>query len=61
MTAQVTLGSTASGFGLAVDLVADIPGVDPHKAEELLEAAHQSCPYSKATRGNIEVTVKVAR
>lgn len=57
VTAEVTFGSTDTGFGLAVALVADIPGVEPEKAHELLEAAHEACPYSKATRGNIEVTV----
>ena len=60
VTANVHFGKTDSGFGLAVDLTADIPGVDAAKAQELVEAAHQLCPYSKATRGNIEVNVSVA-
>ena len=60
VTAKVSFGKTASGFGIAVDLVADIPGVDAAKAAELLEKAHQLCPYSKATRGNIDVTVSTA-
>ncbi len=58
VTAAVTLGSTDSGFGLAVELVADIPGVDAEKAQELVEEAHRNCPYSKATRDNIAVTIR---
>ncbi|WP_018156853.1 organic hydroperoxide resistance protein [Demetria terragena] len=57
VTATVKFGETEAGFGLAVDLVANIPGVDEAKAKELVEKAHQVCPYSKATRGNIEVNV----
>lgn len=57
VTADVTFGETDSGFGLAVDIVAVIPGVDDAKAQELVEKAHEVCPYSKATRGNIDVTV----
>lgn len=57
VTADVTFGKTGSGFGLAVVLTANIPGVDAAKAQELVEKAHQVCPYSKATRGNIAVTV----
>lgn len=60
VTAEVTLGKTDTGFGLAVALTADIPGVDADKAAELVEKAHQFCPYSKATRGNIDVTASVA-
>lgn len=60
VTATVKFGQTDTGFGLAVDLVATIPGVDAAKAQELVEKAHQFCPYSKATRGNIEVNVSAA-
>ncbi|NYI70925.1 Ohr subfamily peroxiredoxin [Naumannella cuiyingiana] len=56
VTAKVSFGKTDSGFGLAVDLVADIPGVEEDVARELVEKAHQMCPYSKATRGNIAVS-----
>ncbi|MGI8417875.1 MAG: Ohr family peroxiredoxin [Nakamurella sp.] len=59
VTADVSLGKTESGFGLAVALTANIPGVDAAKAQELVEKADQVCPYSKATRGNITVTVAV--
>ena len=47
-------------FALTVDIVATIPGIDDAKAQELVEAAHQVCPYSKATRGNVDVTLSVA-
>ncbi len=57
VTADVKFGETDTGFGLSVDLVATVPGVDDAKAQELTDKAHQMCPYSKATRGNIEVSV----
>ena len=61
VTADVTFGKTPSGAGIAVDIKADIPGVDRAKAEELVRKAHEEvCPYSKATRGNIPVTVGLA-
>ncbi len=60
VTAQVSLGATESGFGLAVDVVADLPGLDPQVAQLLVDAAHEICPYSKATRGNIAVTAMAA-
>jgi Ohr subfamily peroxiredoxin len=60
VTAAVTLGKTDDGgVGLAVELKAHLPGVDEGKAKELLDLAHQFCPYSKATRGNIDVTLTV--
>jgi Ohr subfamily peroxiredoxin len=59
--AKVSIGKdTDGGFGLAVQLTAHIPGVDAAKADELVKAAHQVCPYSKATRGNIDVTISAA-
>ncbi|WP_217701008.1 organic hydroperoxide resistance protein [Hymenobacter sp. CRA2] len=45
------------GFGIAADLHVNIPGVEQQQAQELVEAAHQICPYSRATRGNIEVNL----
>jgi Ohr subfamily peroxiredoxin len=60
VTANVSFGpSEDGGFGLAVELEVSIPGVDAAKAQELVELAHQFCPYSKATRDNIEVTLTV--
>jgi Ohr subfamily peroxiredoxin len=54
--ANVSLGKTdTGGYGLAVKLQIAIPGVDPQVGQELIEKAHQVCPYSNATRGNIEV------
>ena len=60
VTARVTLGTIeGSGYGLAVELEVEIPGVDRNQAEEVVRAAHEVCPYSNATRGNIEVDLKV--
>jgi osmotically inducible protein OsmC len=59
VTAQVTLGRTESGVGLAVALTAHLPGVDEPTAAKIIDAAHERCPYSKATRDNIDVTVTV--
>lgn len=57
--ASVSIGQIPQGFGLAVELAVHLPGMDPALAKELVEAAHQVCPYSNATRGNIEVVLKV--
>lgn len=60
ITAEVSLGKNENGdLDLAVKMIADIQGVDREKAQELLEKAHQVCPYSRATRGNIEVTLSL--
>src|SRR3954462_7742361 len=60
VTAEVSFGpSEDGGFGLAVELKGNIPGVAPETTRELIELAHQFCPYSKATRGNIDVTLTV--
>jgi osmotically inducible protein OsmC len=63
ITVDVSINPKADGTGgfiLAATIEAEIPGVDEAKARELLEAAHQVCPYSNATRGNIEVKLTVA-
>jgi Ohr subfamily peroxiredoxin len=57
VTAEVGIGPEGDSYGLAVDLKVAIPGIDLAKAQELADAAHQLCPYSKATRGNVPVTV----
>ncbi|MEU4445091.1 organic hydroperoxide resistance protein [Actinosynnema sp. NPDC050801] len=58
VTAKVDLGPNGSGgFQLAVELVTHIPGVEQDVADGLAAAAHQICPYSNATRGNIEVAL----
>lgn len=59
VTADVAIGpNDAGGFGLAVTLEVELPGLDQAAADELVEAAHQVCPYSVATRGNIEVDLR---
>ena len=50
----------AGGFQLKVELVVRMPGVDRAMAEKLVARAHQVCPYSRATRGNIDVQLTVA-
>jgi Ohr subfamily peroxiredoxin len=57
--ASVSIGPIPAGFGLAVELAVSLPGMDRAAAQELVEAAHGVCPYSNATRGNIEVTLTV--
>lgn len=59
VTAHVGIGKNeADGFGLVVTLEANIPGVEQSVADDLIAKAHEVCPYSNATRGNIEVTLK---
>ena len=61
ITAQVGIGPNEHrGFSLTVKLVVDLPGFERAEAERLVEAAHQVCPYSNATRGNIDVVLEVA-
>jgi len=58
VTARVGLGTAGGGtFGLAVTLEVSLPGVDPETARRLVDTAHQVCPYSNATRGNIDVNL----
>src|SRR5262249_5975520 len=60
VTANVTLsGDRDTGFQLGVTLRATIPGLARNEVEELLRAAHETCPYSKAVRGNIEIKLVV--
>jgi osmotically inducible protein OsmC len=59
ITARVAIGPAGQGFGLAVELEADIPELAREQAEALVRAAHQVCPYSNATRGNIAVDVRL--
>ncbi len=57
--ADVSIGTIGGGrYGLAVALKVSIPGVDADTALRLAEAAHEVCPYSNATRGNIDVTIE---
>jgi Ohr subfamily peroxiredoxin len=59
ITADVGIGPIPQGFGIQVALHVNIPGMDKDAARRLVEAAHQVCPYSNATRGNIEVALDV--
>ncbi|MFF5444781.1 organic hydroperoxide resistance protein [Streptomyces sp. NPDC012888] len=60
VTAEVGIGKNDDGFGIIVKITASIPAVDQERAKDLVEKAHQVCPYSKATRGNITVELSVA-
>lgn len=61
VVADVSIGDNgAGGFQLAVGLEITLPNVDADQAQQLVEQAHQVCPYSNATRGNVEVTLTVA-
>ncbi|RCH69320.1 organic hydroperoxide resistance protein [Streptomyces sp. SDr-06] len=60
VTAHVGIGKNDDGFGIHVEITASIPNVDRATAQDLIEKAHQVCPYSKATRGNITVNLAVA-
>jgi Ohr subfamily peroxiredoxin len=59
ITGQVGIGPIPGGFGIEAELRISVPGMDRGQAEELVGKAHQVCPYSNATRGNINVTLKV--
>ena len=58
--ADVGIGPIPAGFGIQVAMTVTIPGMERAAAEKLVEAAHGVCPYSNATRGNIDVTLTVA-
>ena len=60
LRAEVGIGKVEGGFGLDVDLFVNLPGMDKAAADELVAKAHQVCPYSNATRGNIDVRLHVS-
>ena len=61
VTAEVGIGPNGQGgFGLAADLRVSLPGLEHETAQALVKKAHEVCPYSNATRGNIEVNVALA-
>ncbi len=61
VTGRVGIGrDDTGGYGIQVELVVSIPGVERTHAEALVTKAHEVCPYSKATRGNVDVTLTVA-
>ncbi len=57
IAATVGIGQIPQGFGIEVQLAVSVPGMDRAAAQALIDKAHQVCPYSNATRGNIEVTI----
>ena len=59
VTAEVSVLKQEVGFGLGVALNVSLPGLDQAQADQLVEQAHQVCPYSNATRGNMSVDIKI--
>ena len=57
--AEIDLGLAHGNFGLAARLNVSLPGVERQVAQELVDAAHQVCPYSRSTRGNVDVVIKL--
>lgn len=61
VSATVGIGPRSEGgFGITADLVVDLPGVERDAARKLVDTAHQICPYSNATRGNVDVGLTLA-
>ncbi len=60
ITARVGLGIDGKAFGLTVTLVGSFPALDAEQGQQLMHAAHEVCPYSRATRGNIDVQLQLA-
>lgn len=59
IAAEVGIGPIPAGFGIQVTLNITLPGMPAEEAKALVDAAHQVCPYSNATRGNIDVTLNL--
>jgi lipoyl-dependent peroxiredoxin len=59
VTAQVGIGPDGEAYGLIVTLIIHVPGMEREKVREFADLAHQVCPYSRATRGNISVELRV--
>lgn len=60
ITASVGLGRQDGAFGLAVELTGSFPALDEAAGRDLMAQAHEVCPYSRATRGNVDVSLTVA-
>ncbi|WP_380782561.1 organic hydroperoxide resistance protein [Sphingomonas sp. R86520] len=61
VSAKVGIGPRAEGgFGITTDLTVTLPGIERDQAQKLVDAAHQICPYSNATRGNVDVGLTLA-
>jgi len=56
---EIDLSKAGDAFFLQARLNVSLPGLEPSVAQALVDAAHQTCPYSKATRGNIDVTLRL--
>jgi Ohr subfamily peroxiredoxin len=56
---EVDLGTNSGGYVLQARLNVSLPGIDPQVAQAIVDGAHQTCPYSKATRGNINVAINL--
>ena len=59
INAEVSIGPIPAGFGIAVKLAISLPDMEKTQAQALVEQAHQVCPYSNATRGNVDVELSV--
>jgi osmotically inducible protein OsmC len=59
ITARISLGLDDKGFGIAATLIGRFPTLDAEQGKALMDAAHAVCPYSNATRGNVEVVLEV--
>jgi len=57
VSTEIDLGNGENGYFLQARLAVSLPGLDRDVAQSLIDAAHQTCPYSKATRGNIDVAI----
>ncbi|KQU64405.1 MULTISPECIES: organic hydroperoxide resistance protein [unclassified Rhizobacter] len=60
IAASVGIGPIPQGFGIEVAMTITVPGVERAVAQKIVDTAHQICPYSNATRGNVEVTLTLA-
>ena len=57
ITVRVGIGKDDTGYGLTTEVIGYLPGLEQAQAEDLMKKANQVCPYSKATRGNVEATL----
>ncbi|WP_020592161.1 organic hydroperoxide resistance protein [Kiloniella laminariae] len=60
IASEVGIGPITGGFGITASLSISLPGIEKAKAEDLIAKAHQVCPYSNATRGNVDVKLSLA-
>lgn len=60
VTAKIGVGAAEVGYMFTAELVVDLPGVSRDMAEQLVAGAHERCPFSRATRGNVDVKLTIA-